>query len=175
MNQERKQTIINEIVYWRENKLLPEAYCNFLLTLYTEGEGLQQSTNTVRRQKKSNLILLIIGLFLPVLLLVTYFTEISPNLQMVLNLIFLIICFFLVLFNRTISFILHLGSIITALLLLVLSVNASEIYFGGKTGYLIAVIICNCVGWICIGIFSKKKYFLFAGIIGMLAPIILFV
>ncbi|WP_339250599.1 hypothetical protein NSQ43_12295 [Sporosarcina sp. FSL W8-0480] len=38
MSIQRKKTIITEIKYWKENKLLPEHYCDFLITLYTQGE-----------------------------------------------------------------------------------------------------------------------------------------
>ncbi|GEM00497.1 hypothetical protein SAMN05421839_10136 [Halolactibacillus halophilus] len=39
MDQQRKATIIHEIKYWKDNHLLPEHYCDFLLALYTEGTG----------------------------------------------------------------------------------------------------------------------------------------
>ena len=39
MDENRKQIIIKEIGYWKNNKLLPEQYCDFLLALYTEGTG----------------------------------------------------------------------------------------------------------------------------------------
>ena len=38
MNQQRKRMIISEIKYWKQNKLLPEHYCDFLITLYAQGE-----------------------------------------------------------------------------------------------------------------------------------------
>lgn len=38
MDKNRKKIIIDEIRYWKEHQLLPEKYCNFLLTLYTQGE-----------------------------------------------------------------------------------------------------------------------------------------
>ena len=38
MNQQRKRIIISEIKYWKNNKLLPEHYCDFLITLYAQGE-----------------------------------------------------------------------------------------------------------------------------------------
>ncbi|MCM3710868.1 hypothetical protein [Sporosarcina luteola] len=38
MNVQRKKIIIAEINYWKQNKLLPEHYCDFLLTLYTQGD-----------------------------------------------------------------------------------------------------------------------------------------
>lgn len=43
MNQQRKRIIISEIKYWKHNKLLPAHYCDFLITLYAQGEeGNQQ-------------------------------------------------------------------------------------------------------------------------------------
>lgn len=39
MDENRKQTIIHEIKYWKTNHLLPTHYCDFLLALYTEGSG----------------------------------------------------------------------------------------------------------------------------------------
>ncbi|MGN8645506.1 hypothetical protein ACTNEO_07520 [Gracilibacillus sp. HCP3S3_G5_1] len=39
MEEGRKRTIINEIKYWKTHQLLPTQYCDFLLALYTEGEG----------------------------------------------------------------------------------------------------------------------------------------
>lgn len=41
MDNPKKQIIINEILFWKQNKLLPEHYCDFLMTLYTEGEDIQ--------------------------------------------------------------------------------------------------------------------------------------
>ena len=31
MSNQRKQIILNEITFWKKNKLLPERYCNFLM------------------------------------------------------------------------------------------------------------------------------------------------
>lgn len=40
MKNQRKETILNEILFWKENNLLPAHYCDFLSTLYAEGEEL---------------------------------------------------------------------------------------------------------------------------------------
>jgi hypothetical protein len=37
MTNEKKKIIIQEIYYWKNSRLLPETYCDFLLALYTEG------------------------------------------------------------------------------------------------------------------------------------------
>ncbi|WP_058307423.1 hypothetical protein [Gracilibacillus massiliensis] len=39
MDEDRKKIIIQEINYWKDHHLLPNQYCDFLLALYTEGEG----------------------------------------------------------------------------------------------------------------------------------------
>ncbi len=165
MNQDRKKIIINEILYWRKNKLLPEAYCNFLLSLYTEGEGIDSTKETISTQKTPFVWIIVIGSLLPVLLLVTYFTEISTNLQMVLNFIFLIICILGLITQRTNSLFVHIGSIILALFILLLTANFSELIFKGQALYLIGMIFFNCIGWIFVGVFLKMRYFLIAGIL----------
>ena len=56
MNKKRKQIIISEIKYWKENKLLPTHYCDFLITLYAQGEEDDLETNVsqsiIRTEKK---------------------------------------------------------------------------------------------------------------------------
>lgn len=42
MNAQRKKIIMTEINYWKQNKLLPEHYCDFLITLYTQGNHEQE-------------------------------------------------------------------------------------------------------------------------------------
>lgn len=58
MSIQRKKTIITEIKYWKENKLLPEHYCDFLITLYTQGEqeGDISASDAIlsKRKKKFN-------------------------------------------------------------------------------------------------------------------------
>ncbi|WP_449537007.1 hypothetical protein [Ferdinandcohnia sp. Marseille-Q9671] len=173
MNQDRKKIILNEILYWRDNKLLPETYCNFLITLYSEGEGVEASKPSTSVTGKTYVYLFGIGLLLPFLFLVTYFTEISPILQMVINFIFIIICILSVILNRNNPLLLHLGTIILALFILILSVNGSEMFFKGQGVYLLFTVLLNCVAWLFIGVFSKKKYFLFAGLIGGFVTVIL--
>ncbi|MDR4888971.1 hypothetical protein RGU12_15785 [Fredinandcohnia sp. QZ13] len=173
MNEDRKKIVINEILYWRENKLLPEAYCNFLLSLYTEGEGVEPTKTTSQSKKKTIMWILGIGLLLPVVFLVTYFTELSPILQMLINFIFIIICTLGLVLNRNNPFFVHFGSIILALIILLLTVNGSDLLFKGHGYYLFGIILLNCVCWIVVGVFSKKKYFLIAGILGSITSGIL--
>ncbi|MFS0689765.1 hypothetical protein AB1K89_11025 [Sporosarcina sp. 179-K 8C2 HS] len=54
MNAQRKKIITSEINYWKQNKLLPEHYCDFLITLYTQGDHEQEisATEAVLSKKK---------------------------------------------------------------------------------------------------------------------------
>lgn len=42
MTNPRKKIILNEILFWKQNKLLPEHYCDFLAALYTEGADIEE-------------------------------------------------------------------------------------------------------------------------------------
>ncbi|WP_252502925.1 hypothetical protein [Sporosarcina sp. Marseille-Q4943] len=57
MNAQRKKIITAEINYWKQNKLLPEHYCDFLITLYTQGDHEQEisATEAVLSKKKRKL------------------------------------------------------------------------------------------------------------------------
>jgi hypothetical protein len=40
VNQEQKKLILKEIQRWKESRLLPAEYCDFLMNLYAEGDSL---------------------------------------------------------------------------------------------------------------------------------------
>lgn len=92
MQDQRKTIIVKEIAYWKENKMLPEHYCDYLLTLYTEGNGVEENTIS---KKRSGFLLssLLFFSFIPITIFLLYFTELSFILQMAISLIFLIFCF----------------------------------------------------------------------------------
>ncbi|WP_432358563.1 hypothetical protein [Sporosarcina sp. UB5] len=57
MNAQRKKIIIAEINYWKQNKLLPEHYCDFLITLYSQGNHEQEihATEAILFKEKKKL------------------------------------------------------------------------------------------------------------------------
>ena len=83
MNDQRKKIILNEILYWKQNRMLPDTYCDYLLALYSEGEESLQMKNHGLTSKTSYLFpaLFIIFIFVSALI-VNYFTEINPLMQM---------------------------------------------------------------------------------------------
>ncbi|WP_332690956.1 hypothetical protein [Halalkalibacter lacteus] len=107
MDEKRKETIIKEIKYWKQSKLLPNYYCDFLLTLYTEGEQ-------VTEEKKRNQPLLLNGYSLLTFImvqslfvlavLVIYFTDFSLIMQIAIVVLFTIAMFLIA--TRTVKSIL---------------------------------------------------------------------
>jgi len=86
----KRQTILSEIERWRNSKLLPEHYCDFLLNLYIdEQEGFKSkqhhssSAGIALKIRKSFLIFSVISLLLVCSL---YFTSFHPAMQIGLSL-----------------------------------------------------------------------------------------
>lgn len=171
MNQEtKKQVIINEIEWWKESHLLPEQYCDYLLALYTEGNAAtSQETFSSSPSKKrfQGWLFSIILLFLPVMLLVIYFTELSFVLQMLLYSLFILVCLGAALFYiEKIFFVQGLLSM-AALCLLLMSYEAVSFYFPKNPLILVVLLALHCVLWIIAGFRLKIVYFKMAGIIGL--------
>ena len=81
MTNPRKKIILNEILFWKQNKLLPEHYCDFLAALYTEGadieelEPVQDPKQAILPSEKRKMILLIASLCIAIItVLAIYFT-----------------------------------------------------------------------------------------------------
>ena len=90
MNETRKKIILHEIKYWKQSKLLPEQYCDFLLTLYSGGE---EAITPLKKERSRSLhipIWIFTVLFFTILF-VNYFTEIAMGLQITLTALAIII------------------------------------------------------------------------------------
>lgn len=80
----KRQTILNEIEYWRNSRLLPEQYCDFLKNLYTDHDRVETSRRKFVLWRKSLFITGTTSLFL---LLLVYFNSFPPLMQTLLALI----------------------------------------------------------------------------------------
>jgi hypothetical protein len=164
MDENRKQIIIKEIGYWKKNKLLPEQYCDFLLALYTEGTGLDEKSNKSKSQKKVFLWLLII----PIIVFIVYFTELSLILQMVFAIVFILIGIYLTFYLKRNGLLFHIPLIISALLLLYVSVELTLTNFPKSTIILYSILMVNCLMWLVGGWKFKQIYFTISGVLGLL-------
>lgn len=162
MDESRKQIIIREIAHWKKNRLLPEHYCDFLLALYTEGNGLHEKKNRFERK-----YLLFLLLFIPVIMFLLYFTELSLILQMVFSIILIFIGIYLVLLFLKKGLLFQIPLIVSALILLFVSAKITLNLFPGNYISLYTVLGLNCLLWLVSGWKLKQLYFTISGILGL--------
>lgn len=68
MDWQRKAIIVSEIKYWKDNRLLPEAYCDYLLALYTKGEEDEQAAGLTENKKRQSEIITLLFILLNALI-----------------------------------------------------------------------------------------------------------
>lgn len=171
MGIERKEIIINEIKHWKETKLLPERYCDFLLMLYTQGEDQQETTNT---SKPLGSIWFVLDLFFLMLLLpvTSYFLVIETTglwLKITLILITIIIAIVHILyFYKNKSLVIHIPIIVLFTTLLTGSI-AFNAFFALSMYWVIAF---HCFMWIIVGYWKKLYYLIISGVLGLIILLI---
>ncbi|MBY6267790.1 hypothetical protein [Parageobacillus thermoglucosidasius] len=179
MDERRREIIVREIEYWKRSRLLPEQYCDYLLTLYTEGEYKKRPSDIVRIRHWGMirfLLVALICLLLPASVLVIYFTELSFVLQMLLLCLFFSICTVAAWMWKGKGNIIHIPLISGALIFLIASIEIGEYYFPKQKAVTAAIVFMNCFVWIWIGKRFRFLYLLISGMIGIgiLAVFLLF-
>jgi hypothetical protein len=165
MDEHRKQIILKEINFWKESRMLPEQYCNYLLTIYSEGSNLQ--TEKAQTKVRSNIPILAIlcMLFLPISVYVLYFTELSLNLQIfILGLILVFTTVFMIRMTKKQLIWRHLSYCVLAFLCLEVSIELFSRIFKLTTIGFGIILLLNCLVWILIGLVKKLNYFVISGI-----------
>ena len=176
MSLQRKQIIMNEIAFWKKNKLLPEHYCDFLLALYTQGDnhGNEQTDKAskavlAKEQKFKFMLYTVVGIITAVLMASLFVVTTAVFIPIILVAIaifaFLYIAIKLV---KNKSVLTPLLFVFSALLLLALSFKVWDVYFGDNPLLLIAIIFGNCLLWLFSGLLMKLVYFSISGILGLL-------
>lgn len=176
MSNQRKQIILNEITFWKQNKLLPEHYCDFLSTLYTEGEhepdnakGDAGASVKGKEQRKHRMLSIIFPAIAMLMVLLLFTIEIEWMVIAIIGLVAVA--------GLAASFILAskknaLGPIIqvaTALLFLGITVKICMIYFAGNNIALYGALALNCVLWLVSGLLTRLHYFTISGLLGLIA------
>lgn len=179
MANQRKQIIINEIAFWKQNKLLPEHYCDFLMTLYTEGEyqgkemiGDAKQSVKAQEKRKGRWVFILFPV-LAILFFALLFTmetiwliSIPAGLLAAASIAG---AFYYAKKKELLAPILYISG---ALILFGLSVKLSLAYFPENNTALYSVLIGNCLFWLLSGMTMKLIYFTVSGILGFLAIII---
>jgi hypothetical protein len=172
MEEHRKKVIINEINYWKRNRMLPEHYCDFLLNLYTEGSSKSAPEAKNSKFPLSNILSVFLVGLLSLSVLLFYFTELSLILQIAVIILFGISSLIsgIYLFSR--SYLKLVPLLAASLVLLITTVQASEMFFPDNTYMLYIVTIANCVLWVAAGIKWKMISFKISGLVGVIILII---
>lgn len=171
MEENRKVIIVNELLHWKKSRMLPDQYCDYLLTLYTEGSRPKE----IKKPKKTvvlSLANLILLLLIPISALLIYFTELSITLQTVILTLFIFACiFFLFYFSKKVKM-MHIPIISAALILLMESVGfVSELYPKNENILYVALVL-NCIIWLFAGFKWKLLYLWISGMLGFLLLVI---
>ena len=179
MTNQRKQIILNEIAFWKKNKLLPEHYCDFLMTLYTEGayEGEGPAGNTKHSikelEKRKGTWMPLLFPTVAIILLALLMTPDSLWLigipAALLAIASVAGAFYYAKKNELLAPALYISG---ALLLFGLSVKLSLAYFPENNTALYGVLIGNSLFWLLSGWTMKLIYFTVSGALGLLAVVV---
>lgn len=171
MEDERRAIIITEIKYWKEHKLLPEQYCDYLLALYTEGED--ESKVLAQNRKRISILerfqIVLLYSLLPLAFIVIYFTEFQNHLQLIILGIFLSYSGWLSINykDHTNRIYFHSAFIISLFLFLLLCIMLTEVIFVHQS-ILMFVIASNFIFWVLLGYVFKYKYLMLIGFLCLL-------
>lgn len=163
MDQQRKQIIIKEIKFWKENRMLPEQYCDYLLSIYSEGES-KDNSQIFGYHKLWALLGVLPVLMIPMVTYLLYFTELSLNLQILIFLtvfLFLIINAVLLTLKKLIWR--HITYIVIAIIFLELMIEGIGTFINLSATLLGIILFVNCSLWIVIGFLKKLTYFIYSG------------
>lgn len=168
---DRKQIIINEIRYWKQHRMLPATYCDYLLSLYTEGEQ-----DVPRYKRFQNWFVKIVPVASAAIILigylVIYFTEMSFDLQIVLGTFYLVATIMMARFYHAKHLAgSHFSFFVVALALLLFSMQLAIHLFQTQMAMLL-MIGANGLLWLLIG---KRWRIRFFGIAGYAVLLILLV
>lgn len=173
MANQKKQIILNEITFWKQNKLLPAHYCDFLMTLYLEGNNNEENLgnarkaiNPVIKRKKWGIALVfpIMAILFTILLFTMQYEWVVVAIASIFAICCLVGVFYFIKRNKLLATTLQVA---VALLMLGISVKISVTYFAGSNHILFSLLILNCILWLISGIKLKMTYFTISGAIGV--------
>jgi hypothetical protein len=168
-NHGRQALILKEIKFWKQNKMLPDHYCDYLMALYSNGEeNLSNPPLKKSKMKMMYLNILFSAVIMSISLFVIYFTELSVVLQTAILTGFVVLLYGMEIYysNKKISKVTFL--IPAAFIILLGSIEMTEEIFRGSPLITYAVLFSNCLLWIIFGLGQRRIYFTLSGGIGSL-------
>ena len=175
MNEQRKKIIISEISYWKQKKLLPAHYCDFLIALYAQGneseEDVEITESVLEKEKKrQSRIIGTLLLFTAILSVGIFMFDQYPILMLGSSGMILLVFLLYPIFNPAIrkSAILPFIYISSAMLLLAISLKIWTVFFSEQSMLLVGLLILNCALWLFAGRLLKLLYFTLSGAVGII-------
>ncbi|MGM0844213.1 MAG: hypothetical protein ACQEUT_04480 [Bacillota bacterium] len=169
----KTKIILNEIRFWKQNKMLPEHYCDYLLALYNQGDELEESQSVTSKFSFMALISgALIFALIPFSLFVIYFTELSFVLQTAILAGFVVLLTFTGIYYSNKEMFSPLIYITTSLIFLIYSINLVDVFFQGDKFITYLILFFNCIIWISAGRYLKLLYFTIGGTVGIILLII---
>ncbi|RSL30905.1 hypothetical protein D7Z54_23305 [Salibacterium salarium] len=182
MDEERKDIIVKEIKYWKDNQLLPEHYCNFLLMLYTEGEEAEdlESAETTEAPSSNKIglpfgILFLAFVSLSLTFIITYFTSFSLMVQTLSHICLSILVFTMAVYIKKKDLILFHILVSVGALILFLGSTTSVMRFEENDFLLSFTILLNCSVWLMAGFYWKLPYLKWAGGAGIMLAVLFYI
>ena len=175
MQEEKKETILKEIAFWKTNKLLPEHYCDFLTTLYTGGDEDGQDTQKKKGHYSKNWLIYVVGALFALSIIIAMYVLSAQYILIPIGMSVVAICVILyVTFKGTSTKLMKtLTYAVAALLIFALTVRLVGMFAPDNTLIMYSVLIANCMLWLISGTKMRLIYFTISGYLG-LAVIILF-
>ncbi|GGP12692.1 hypothetical protein [Oceanobacillus neutriphilus] len=176
-NQEKNQLIIQEILKWKENRLLPAEQCDFLLALYTKGGEIEiPGQNDIEEQNASLSVwkklhfVFILFILVSVISLDYYFHSLWYITSSILSVTLIINYLFYSKIRTDVSKrYRYLFIFIQFLYILQLTVFIVEV--AGLGNYINFAIILNGAVWIIFGYLKRLPVFSYVGAILIIAVI----
>lgn len=174
MSNPKKQIIMNEITFWKQNKLLPEHYCDFLMTLYSEGTQAEEisgkSKKAVRNVEKRKKMT--VAAFFPVvaaIIVLLLFTIQYEWVVIAIAGVFAALCLIgAIYFAKKNNLLATMLQLATALAALGVTLKVCTTYFAGNNEMLYILLLVNCVFWLLSGLIMKITYFTISGALGLM-------
>lgn len=172
----KKKIVLNEILYWKQNRLLPDHYCDFLMTLYSEGneENLleeashKKSIKATENKRKWILSISVMAISVALFVLLLIVTKWVWLVSILVGIVAITLLISAFLFTKKQLLFAPLFPIAAALLIFGLSVKVSVEYFPDNPFVLYGSLIANCLIWMLTGLKLKLLYFTLSGGIGLL-------
>jgi hypothetical protein len=173
MSNPKKQIIMNEITFWKQNKMLPAHYCDFLTTLYSEGNNEQEITGDAKLairnvEKRRKWIFVSVFPVIAIIMILLLFTIQYEWVVIVVAGVFALACFIgAIYFSKHHKLLATMLQLAMALAILGVTVKICLTYYSNNNEMLYTMLIINCALWLISGVLMKIIYFTISGVVGL--------